>query len=181
MEVVRRGLIAALYVQAGGVYAARPGVDAWCSQRDARGYPGPYPVVAHPPCRAWGKYAYKSKHTSEERDLALHALACVRAYGGVLEHPVGSALWRHAMLPRPGERDAWGFTLRVNQCDFGHRALKPTLLYIVGLDAAAMPQLPASRVPETTVENMWRGEREATPKAFADFLCEIATRAAENF
>ena len=43
-------MIAALYVQRGGVYFDLAGVDPWDEQRDARRYAGPWPVVAHPPC-----------------------------------------------------------------------------------------------------------------------------------
>lgn len=39
-------MIAALYVQRGGVYWACPGVDPWDEVRDARLYAGPWPVVA---------------------------------------------------------------------------------------------------------------------------------------
>ena len=41
-------MVAALYVQRGGSYYGIPGVDPWDEQRDARGYDGPFPVVAHP-------------------------------------------------------------------------------------------------------------------------------------
>ena len=50
-------LIAALYVEKGGCYWDLPGVDAWDAARDARLYPGPYPVIAHPPCERWGRFA----------------------------------------------------------------------------------------------------------------------------
>lgn len=49
-------MIAALYVQATGCYAGLDDVDPWPEERDARTYPGPYPVVAHPPCERWGRY-----------------------------------------------------------------------------------------------------------------------------
>ena len=46
-------MIAALYVQTGGVYYGLDDVDPWDEARDARRYAGPWPVVAHPPCKAW--------------------------------------------------------------------------------------------------------------------------------
>jgi hypothetical protein len=48
--------IAAIFVETGGVYFGLPGVDPWDKVRDARSYPGPFPVVAHPPCQRWGKF-----------------------------------------------------------------------------------------------------------------------------
>ena len=43
-------MIAALFVETGGVYFGLPGVAPWDVTRDARLYAGPWPVVAHPPC-----------------------------------------------------------------------------------------------------------------------------------
>ena len=48
--------IAALYVETGGWYFNLPGVDPWDEALDARAYPGPHPVVAHPPCQRWGRF-----------------------------------------------------------------------------------------------------------------------------
>lgn len=46
--------VAALYVETGGCYFGLEDVDPWDIHRDARLYPGPWPVVAHPPCERWG-------------------------------------------------------------------------------------------------------------------------------
>jgi hypothetical protein len=65
------------------------------------------------------------------------ALEAVRAWGGVLEHPWGSAAWPHFGLvvpPRAGgwiKADAYGWTCCVEQGRYGHYARKPTLLYAV--------------------------------------------------
>lgn len=161
-------IVAALYVQRAGIYSQLPGVDCYDIERDARTYQGPLPVVAHPPCRAWGKFASWAKPRDGERELALRAIEQVDKYGGVLEHPVGSRLFKEAGIPLSR-------LVRVNQCDWGHRALKPSYLYIVG---AKMPDdLPPPGTPSTTVERMCRQERERTPPEFARFLVRLANAA----
>ena len=42
-------MIAALYVETSGSYFGLPGVETWDEAKDARGYAGVLPVVAHPP------------------------------------------------------------------------------------------------------------------------------------
>lgn len=170
-------MVAALFCRSDTPYRFLPGVDVWDEARDARLYLGPGPVVAHPPCRGWGRYAHRAKVRPGERELAVFALHLVRCLGGVLEHPVGSRLWRDCRLPRPGEfpDEFGGWSLLVNQVDWGHRALKPTLLYVCGASMADIPPMPAPGVPVTTVERMWRGEREATPLPFASWLVQLAS------
>lgn len=175
-------MVAVLYAKQCSVYCDLA-VDVWDEARDARLYPGGKPVIAHPPCRAWGRFAQWAKPADHERGLALHALACVRAYGGVLEHPRASKLWKFASLPRPGEPpDKYGgYTLEVNQVDWGHRAIKPTWLYIVGCPPDSLLPLPPPGVPTKDVEHMWRGEREATPLLFAQWLIHLANVARKDF
>lgn len=167
--------IAALFCRSDSVYRYLPGVDVWDQVRDARLFTGSCPVVAHPPCRGWGKYASRAKVLPGELDMARFAVAVVRSNGGVLEHPVGSRLWPDMRLPPPGGLpDEWGgFCIQINQVDWGHRALKPTLLYC-RVPLGAVPPFPPSRMPETEVERMWRGEREATPPALASWLVQLA-------
>lgn len=167
--------VAVLYARERSIYHSLPGVDVWTKSRDATKWKGGAPCVAHPPCRSWGKYAYKAKPEPGERELAILAVHQVRQNCGILEHPVGSALWREARLPPPGCVDQFGgFTVKVNQCDFGHRALKPTLLYCVGV---TLPDLPEPMPPITTIEKMCKAERERTPLLFASWLLSAAATA----
>lgn len=178
--------VAALYVMADGVYSDRPGVDVWDISRDARTYQGPYPVIAHPPCGPWGNFHQQCK--GEGKDCGPLAVAQVRKFGGVLEHPAGSRLWRNQAMLAPTsmpserrrriqateQRDFWGgWTVQVDQHRFGHVALKPTWVYIVGVDV--IPGLPAPRSEKPRVfDNCSKRQRMATPAAFADWLIEIA-------
>ena len=161
---------AALYVDvARGPYAAM-GLDCWGVERDATMYPGPGPVIAHPPCEAWGRYAFKAR--TDRRHLALAAVEQVRRFGGILEHPAHSLLWREARLPWPGELpDAWGCrSAHVEQGWWGHPAPKPTWLYFVGVE---LPPFPRERPAATgRVECMSRTTRHLTPPAFARWLAD---------
>lgn len=121
--------VSVLYVDPRGPYPKLV-ADWWDEKRDARLYAGPNPVVAHPPCGPWG--ALKHLYKGAEHDCAPRAVEQVRTFGGVLEHPEGSALWRHCYLPHVGARDSYGFTVQIDQCDWGHVARKPTWLYVVG-------------------------------------------------
>ena len=62
----------------------------------------------------------------------------------VLEHPKGSRLWHEAPLPMPGEfsDEFGGFTILVDQYQFGHVARKWTHLYIVGIEPKDLPEIP---------------------------------------
>ena len=89
------GVIAALYVATGGCYFGLDGVDPWDEARDARLYAGPWPVVAHPPCERWGRYATGGPSHAGKFKLGddggcfAAALASVRTWGGRLGAPRG--------------------------------------------------------------------------------------------
>ena len=148
-------MIAALFVQPGGAYFGLDGVDPWDADRDARRYAGPWPVVAHPPCQRWGKlWAGQPlwiKRTGERKKLGddggcfASALASVRRWGGVLEHPAGSHAWAHFGLHKPPRSGGWvvadeagGWTCCVEQGRYGHYARKPTWLYAVACDLPSL-------------------------------------------
>lgn len=107
--------VAALYVDPVGPYASMPEVDLWDEQRDARLYAGPHPVVAHPPCARWCKMAkgVEKKHgyrVGDDGGVFAAALAAVRRWGGVLEHPAWTLAWSAYDLPAPA-RWGWSKTL----------------------------------------------------------------------
>jgi len=143
-------MIAALFVQPRGCYAELDGIDAWPEERDARRYAGPHPVVAHPPCSRWCRLAglveARWGHKRGEDDGCFEsALASVRQWGGVLEHPAYSDAWGHFGLNRPPATGGWvvadwegGWTCHVEQGRYGHRAKKATWLYAYGVELPSL-------------------------------------------
>jgi hypothetical protein len=77
--------------------------------------------IMHPPCGPWGCYHHVSH---ENRSEGIRAMRLVHRDGGIVEHPVGSSLFRE-------HGSSAGVIVRVNQGDFGHQALKPTMIYCV--------------------------------------------------
>ena len=184
--------VAALFVRADSIYKTMAGVDAWDELRDARGWPGGTPLVAHPPCRLWGKLRQFAKATNPEaeRQLAIDAVGRVRRFGGVLEHPAESTLWAACGLPTPGRApdNYGGWTAEIRQCDWGHKAEKLTWLYIVGCHPDELPPLPPRGEPTGVIKPqrgvprdlkiVTKAEREHTPPQLAEWLVELARRCA---
>lgn len=178
--------VAALYIDPRGPYPGLPGVECWDETRDARLYDGPHPIVAHPPCGPWGKLSHFSK---QDASAALAALDAVRRWGGVLEHPEYSKLWKRCGLPRPGEPpDTYGGrSIAVDQCAYGHLTRKRTWLYVVG---APLPRVRSGGEPTHSICNgrgqvLKDGTRRKratalqcrlTPPSFAQLLVRVARR-----
>lgn len=153
--------VAALFVATGGIYFGRDDVDPWDITRDARKYDGPYPVVAHPPCERWGRYWYGGPSTKVRRvkgdddGCFASAIAAVRRFGGVLEHPEASHAWAYHSMLRPPFRGGWvehggapgissmhrAWTCCVEQGHYGHAARKATWLYAVLPSGVSPPSL----------------------------------------
>ena len=186
-DVSRLPDVAVLFARADSHYKTLSGVEVYDIDRDARTYDGPWPVVAHPPCRAWGRLRSFASPRPDERNLARLAVAMVREWGGVLEHPAGSTLWAAQRLPGPGERDAFGgWTLAAPQKWWGHKAEKETWFYVVGCEPRDIPDLPftlseATHVVQTRKREDYRphitkAEREHTTPELALWLVELARR-----
>jgi hypothetical protein len=144
-------MIAALYVQPDGVYSGIDDVEVWDEARDARTYAGPHPVVAHPPCQRWGRFWHGSPRKPFQFELGADggcfaaALAAVRCFGGVLEHPRDSHAWAAHGLTAPPRTGGWimadfngGWTCCVEQGFYGHQARKATWLYAHGVELPSM-------------------------------------------
>ena len=197
-------MIAALYVLPDGPYAGVRGVDLWSKDRDARTYAGPFIVIAHPPCARWGRYWFggpsaRVRQVKGDDDGCFGAaLAAVRRWGGVLEHPAASAAWSAFGLLEPPRAGGWvvadwvgGWTCCVDQGHYGHRAQKATWLYAVG---TALPSLRwgksacrvrlddgfhsaaerRRRVKTRVCQRLSARQRSETPTEFRDLLLSLA-------
>ncbi|CAM2142569.1 conserved protein of unknown function [Pararobbsia alpina] len=185
--------VAVLFARMDSVYKTFSNCDVWDIDRDARNWPGGTPLVAHPPCRAWGRLSHMAKPREDEPALGLFAVDQIRTFGGVLEHPAHSRLWNAKHMPMPGARDEFGgWTLPIHQYWFGHRAQKATWLYIVGCEPADTPLMPivlgkAEYVVGTSgrrkdgtrsgrQKEITKSEREHTPIELAKWLVDLASR-----
>lgn len=174
-------MITVLYTRTNSIYK-KLGQDCYDINRDARSYTGGNSIIAHPPCRAWGQLSHMAKPRPDEKSLAIHSLIMVRLYGGILEHPRNSKLWKTMKLPMPGETDQYGgWTLCINQIWWGHRAEKKTFLYIVGCKPKEIPDLPITfDLPIRGINDMAKPERERTPEKLAIWLIQLAETCNKN-
>jgi hypothetical protein len=188
-------VVAALYVQTGGVYYGLDDVDPWDEARDARLYAGPWPVVAHPPCTAWCILSNCRPEIVRGEDGGCFeaALASVRRFGGVLEHPRYSQAWAEYGLPQPS-RYGWtqamgdpGVSTEIDQGAYGHPTHKPTWLYFVG-DNPPLLQWERSDKPTYRDKRIGGGPkgsvrsalRSRSPEPFRDVLLAMARSASRE-
>ncbi len=188
--------VSVLFVDPTGIYPELV-ADTWDAARDARLYDGPLPVVAHPPCQLWVNLAhvnykrYGGGHNRPGNDggMFASALASVRRWGGVLEHPAGSNAWQAHGLTPPGETVGWRQTAlcewvcEVWQSAYDHPARKKTWLFYCGVTKPA--EMCWGRTPGThqvgwfdrNKPTLGKKDASRTPHAFADHLIDIAAAA----
>jgi hypothetical protein len=155
------------------------------------------PVIAHPPCKLWSKFAkanyvqWGGDHNKPGNDGGCFkfARAAVRKYGGVIEHPAGTLAWKESGISPPTDigwqqrKSAW--VCEVWQSAYGHRAAKATWLYYVGFQKphdlnwtrfTGTHQIGKQdgRGKARNKPTLSKKEAEATPPAFREKLIELA-------
>lgn len=162
--------------------------------------------VPHVPCERWCRYwsggpsAKVRRRKGEDNGCFAAALAAVRQWGGVLEHPEASHAWAAHGLIAPPRCGGWvvadfegGWTCCIEQGNYGHRARKATWLYAHGVD---LPSLKWGSAPGTfnlldegfhskeerarkiktgICQRLSKRQRAATPIEFRDLLISIAS------
>ena len=201
--------IAVLFAQPRGIYSKLPDIDLWDEARDARLYKGPHRVVAHSPCSRWGAYwSGGPSHAGrfklgDDGGCFASALASVRLYRGVLEHPKGSKAWAAFGLRKPPPEGGWvydgtGWTCEVYQGHYEHPCPKATWLYFVGEKKPFDLIWGVSTVCEAVMDRsggakgraaheakkaaglkyMSKVRRAATPRPFAELLVRLVRECA---
>lgn len=195
--------VAVLFADPKGSYAGVEGVDLWDEARDARLYTGPWPVVAHPPCQRWCRFAkgiekqYPQHRVGDDGGCFEAALDSVRTYGGVLEHPAHSLAWAAFELPVPYKSGGWvtniggGWSAYVEQGRYGHPMRKATWLF-----ATATTELRWGHIPDNAMLGQFKwgsrlykpehdrnrprvdAQHSTTPEAFRDVLLDMARASA---
>lgn len=177
--------ITALFVRGDSIYKSLL-TDCYDIDRDARNFSSDNVVITHPPCRGWGRMRHFATNVRPgELQLAIDAVAIVRRNGGVLEHPIGSSLWRFLNLPLSGFDEYGGFTRSIDQYWFGHKCRKTTLIYICGCAPFQVPRVSLcfgepvfiacfSKRNRNKKKRVSVADRERTPVDFANWLISLA-------
>src|SRR5699024_1789176 len=117
-------------------------------------------------CRGWGRLRHFANPEPGELQMALDCVDHVRRWGGVVEHPEASLLWK-LIGATPGETDKHGgWLLPIYQSWWGHLAEKSTMLYIVGIDPADIPEMPMTLLEPTHVitQGLRMGDADWRPR-----------------
>lgn len=136
-------MIKVLFTKTKSNYHKAGGFDCYDIKRGALSSGVSEPAIYHPPCRLFSRLRSFSNAGKCEKFLAYWAIMSCRQFGGVVEHPLASTLFKEMGCRLDGSMDEWGgFLIRVNLSDFGFQARKPTLLYIVGCGKGEVPPVP---------------------------------------
>lgn len=161
------------------------GCNVYDFDRNALTFKDNTPCIYHPPCRTWSRLRGLAKFHPGEHLLAVWSVFRIWRYGGVLEHPSQSILWKTMGLAMPGSPPDihGGFSISVDQFWFGHKAEKNTWLYIKGISINDMPVIPlnfdavthtiSSSKNNNGKKEISKNKRSSTPHKFALFLIEI--------
>lgn len=174
--------VAILGANKNSIYKQLQNVEVYDECRDLRNYDGPWPVVAHPPCRGYSAFMrHWAKPKPGEKGLALFCIQRIKDYGGVLEHPAHSRLFTEVLGIRPGQPDGTFQCVEINQSWFGYPTKKRTWLLMP--KNYVLPQMPfileaSGGITESSsdrriFENMSQSQRSRTTKSLAKYLLKI--------
>lgn len=176
-------MIPVLFTQEDSNYDKFEIFDCYDLKRDALSFSDRLPLIAHPPCRKFSKLRGLSTAPLSEKKLAFFALAKVRQFGGILEHPRSSTLWKDGNFNLDGTIDSYGGFLRsVDLSWFGFSARKKTMLYFCGIAPGQLPPFPLSFNAIThVVSSSYKSEkkeisknmRSTTPLPMIEFFIEV--------
>jgi hypothetical protein len=128
----------------------------------------------------------KSADPEAEKNLGIWCCSQVRKYGGIVEQPARSHLWKAAGLPLPCHKESdLSFCLQVWQSWWGFPQKKATWLYFRGIPIEEI-EIPLTLMNFHTTDwfqNKSRGtdgSRSRTTPAFAQWLVDLARRAKIN-
>ena len=183
-------MIPVLFTQENSNYNKIKIFDCYDIKRDALSFNGRIPLIAHPPCRKFSKLRGLSTAPLSEKKLAFFALAKVRQFGGILEHPRSSTLWKDGNFNLDGSVDSYGGFLRsVDLSWFGFPARKKTMLYFCGITPNQLPAFPISLNAITHVisstyksdkKELSKNMRSTTPLQMIEFFIEVMNIINEN-
>lgn len=176
--------IPVLFVQQNSNYYNFDYFDCFDEKRNALTSQAREPLIAHPPCRKFSKLRSLSNAPTKEKQLAFFALEKIRRFGGILEHPKSSTLFKTGNFKLDGSIDDYGGFLRVvNLSDFGFQAVKPTMLYFVGLTPKQLPPFPLNFNAITHVistsykysekKELSRNKRSETPIQMIEYFIQV--------
>ena len=159
--------------------------DTYDFQRDAFTYYDRIPVIAHPPCRLFSRLRKFSTAPAQEKKCAFFALSKIRQFGGILEHPRSSLLWKTGNFDLSGKVDSYGGFLRsVNLSWFGFPCEKKTMLYFVGITPSQLPEFPLSfdaithqisSSKKKSLPEISKDSRSTTPVPMINYFVQVIT------
>lgn len=179
--------IPVLFTQKGSNYLADDRFDCWDVKRNALNYSGKAPVIAHPPCRLFGRLKGLTTAPQWEKQLGYYAIGTVRKNGGIVENPAHSDLFKITGCNLDGGCDEFGgFLIDVQLNWFGFPVRKRTWLYVCGCSRSDVPGHPLNfdMITHTVGRNsksktnlmkkqLEKNYRAKTPIKMIDWFAEI--------
>lgn len=124
--------------------------------------------IYHPPCRLFSKLKYFSKADYSEKNLAYWSIDRIQEYGGILEHPNGTSLFKEKNIKLTASN-----CIKVNLSWFGFQCEKSTLIFYNKIQLEDFPQLPLNfNAIESKVSKLSQSKRDVTPLNMCEWLLE---------
>jgi hypothetical protein len=136
-------MIPVLFTAKNSLYLKDDRFDCFGQDRDAMTWKGNTPAIYHPPCRLFSKMRAFSTAGKCEKFYGYYSIMSAREFGGIVEQPKASSLYKEMGCDLSGSVDQFGGFIRsVNLSWFGYPAQKETLIYVVGVLPGDLPAHP---------------------------------------